>query len=597
MGEKIQNSFYLLKEELLTYSNKTGKLTKELINFEFLGKNLKSKDYREQKIISNLSEKYDLKLYYKKTKTNPQWKGFLQAIAEPDEDVLKLNRSFSESYVIVLQNKSSKKYFVTTGGYGHTSVQEISVNDFGLEVLSRLIKAEDKTLRSTKERSITGGIQGEIKFFRNDYNIYENEKFGNVYNELVATIDKKQLRKIFGFSKQDILSNSFCLAKNSFSLKKAISFPELLVIIEKCEDLLLKPQTVEINSIEKISKSSKYLINKLYDELFSKIYENYKEENNFISVEISHKEFDKYYYSNKVIVETTIKRKRKEFVFEESIKNIQILLNEIKSVETDLSDCDFKKILETAYLKSYDENGVILTEDSLKNHFCTEMSMDSKSYFLIEKDWYKMKERFLTQINEQALYFSTNNRYLGDKLKNWDESVFSSENEYNASYLNESETLVFDRFTPQNIEACDFMKWDDKSVYFYHVKKGFDNSMRDLCNQVFISARRIQEDLKTEKSFLKLLYNTVINNNGEGDYSKECKKQFDNISENDFLGIFNQREIIFVLAFLDVSKIDRKITQDISAFKSTIAKFSLVDLSKKMRNLDVKFQIEQLEKQ
>lgn len=596
MAEKIQNSFYLLKDKLIMLNKKTGKINEEIIDFDFLGKYFRSKSYKEQKTLSELSEEYDVKLYYKKTKTIPPWKGFIQAIAEPDEDVLKCNRSYSESYIVVLKNKLSGQYFVTTGGYGHISVQEISVNDFGLEVLSRLIKAEDKTLRSTKERSITGGIQGEIKFFRSDYNIYENETFGNVYNELVATIDKKQLNEIFGFSKQDISSNSFCLAKNSFSLKKSISFSELLTIIEKCENLLLKPPTVEINSIEKIHKTSKHLLANLYTELFSKIYNNYINADDFISVEISHKDFDKYYYCNKVIIETTINQKRISFEFEESVKNIQILLNEIRLINSTLTKEKFVKVLESAYLTSYDEAGLILTEDSLKNHFCSEISINSKNYFLIEKDWYKMKDRFLNQINEQVQHFSTNNKYLGEKLKNWDESAYLSENEYNASFLGENNTLVFDRFTPQNIEACDFMKWDDRFVYFYHVKKGFDNSMRDLCNQVFISARRVQEDLKTGKSFLKLLYNTVANNNGGNEYSKKCKRQLKKITENEFINIFNNREIVFVLLFLDTSKTGRKISQNIDSFNSTIAKFSLVDLSKKMRNLDVKFQIGQLEK-
>ena len=595
MAEKIQTSFYLLKDRITFFNKKTQKIVEESIDIKFLDKYFKTKGYKEQNVLSDLSKDYEIKLYYKKTPTIPKWKEFVKSIASEDQDVLKTNRAFSESYLVVLKNKKSNNYFVTTGGYGHVSVQEVTTTDFGLQVLSRLIKAEDKALKSTKERSLTGGVQGAIKFFRNDYNFYDNENFGNVYNELNATIDKKQLVEIFGFSQHDINSNSLCIVKDSFSLKKSINFEELLRIIEKCEILLAKPPIVEINSAERIPKQSKVLIGKLYNQLYSHIYGNYIDIAKFFSVEISHREFEKYYYSHKTILDITIRRKRYKIEFDGPVRNMQVILNEIRGINGELSEEEFNNIIEKSYLETYDENGMPLTEDSLKNHFCAEILLDKLSYFLIEKDWYKIKESFLNRINEQASYFVLNNKYLGEELRTWSADNLS-ENEYNASYIGDKNSLVFDKFTPQNIEACDILKWDDKNIYFYHVKKGFDNSMRDLCNQVFISARKIQEDLRTGYSFLKQLYTDILNNDGKTDYSKKAKKQFEKLSQEQFIQLFDKKEIIFVLAVLDTAKTDRSITQDITKFDSNIAKFSLNELAKNMRNLDVKFQILQLQK-
>jgi hypothetical protein len=42
---------------------------------------------------------------------------------------------------------------------------EIATNDFGLEILSRIIKSDEKTLKIFKERNLTGWSSRTIKFF------------------------------------------------------------------------------------------------------------------------------------------------------------------------------------------------------------------------------------------------------------------------------------------------------------------------------------------------------------------------------------------------------------------------------------------------
>lgn len=590
MSEKIQNSFYLLKNKYKVL--KKSKVTEEEINFDFLNILFKSKGFKEQQILPDLSSKYEIKVYYKKN-TNPiKWKGFIGTIVKEGEPILKNFNSTSESYIIILHNKFTKRYFASTGGFAHIIIQEISTNDFGLEILSRIITAADKTLRSSKERSLTGGIQGAIKFFRNDYNLYENESFGNIYNELNATINKEQLIKYFGFAKTELKADSLCIAKNSFSLKKSISFTELLTLIEKCENLYEEPKITEINSVEKISKSNILLIKDLWDDLEKRIFDNYKNTDDFYSVEIANKDFEKYYYANTCSLFITIKRKKHKIVFEEAIRNIQSLLDEIRGLDTKISFEDFQKCISSGYIQTNDENGDLLTKDTIKNHYCSEVTVNDKSYFLIEKDWYEIGKTFIDNINEQSINFIKTLKYNGPKMDKWSKG---SENDYNASYIKKPNSLVFDKFTPQQIEACDILRWNDNNIYFYHVKKGFDNSMRDLCNQVLVAGKKVKEDSKNKFLFLEELYDRVKTNSGKSDYSKKAKQQLSGISKKDFIDIVKQRNIVFVLAVLDTSKSDRELN-NINEFDSNIAKFALNELSKNMRNLDIKFEILQLEK-
>lgn len=588
--EKIQNVFYLLKENVTVIEKR--KIVEKTLDFNYLHKLFNKKGFTQQQLKSDLSTKYQIKLYFKKSKTKIKWKEFITTIVEEGEDILKLQNSIAESYIIIFYNKKTEQYFATTGGYAHITIQEIATHDFGIEILSRIVKAEDKALRSTKERSLTGGIQGAIKFFRNEYNLYENEIFGNIYNELDALLTKEQLATFFGFKRTELKSNSLCIAKNSFSIRKSISFKETLDIIEKCEKILLRKPTVEINSVEKINKSNKVLLQKLNAELETKIYENYLNPNAFHSVEISHKEFEKYFYANYSILTFTLGNKR-EFKIDNTIKEIQNIIEIIQSIDLKIIRKDFDKILNTCRIDTFDENGQMLTSDTLRNHFCSEITSDSKSYFLIEKDWYQIKTTFIEKINDQTKSFIDTNKYSGPILKKWD-SKFTEENDYNASYIGSKDSLVFDKFTPQNIEVCDFLRWDKENIYLYHVKKGFNNSMRDLCSQVYISARKVIEDSKNKYIFIELLYNNVTNSKGTSTYHKNVKKQFDTFNKADFIKLFSTRKIIFVLSVLDTSKSKRELEKEIDKFNSNIAKFCLIELYRNMRNLGVEFQIVQI---
>ncbi|GEN71561.1 hypothetical protein [Chryseobacterium lathyri] len=120
--------------------------------------------------------------------------------------------------------------------------------------------------------------------------------------------------------------------------------------------------------------------------------------------------------------------------------------------------------------------------------------------------------------------------------------------------------------------------------------------MRDLCNQVYISARKTIEDVKNNYKYLDGLYSLVVNNNGESPYYKKAKTQFGKLTKEMFINSIKNKKIIFVLAVLDTSTSKRSLVNDISKFNSNIAKFTLIDLSKNMRNLGVNFQILQLDK-
>lgn len=597
MSDKIQNNIYCLRDKIMVRTKTNGARMRS-IDFSFLKSYLNNKDFTEQNIKQNLDNTYEIKLFYKRSENKVKWKDFIRSVSLAGEKILELEDSISESYIILFRNTKTGKIYASTGGYAHLTIQEISTTDFGIQILSKIIKQDDKALRATKERNLTGGIQGEYKIFRKDYNLYENKDYSKIYNELNALISKEILIEKFGFKKLDTKTDSICVVKNSFLLKKSISFKELIDVIKKCENLINDiTDSTEINSLEKITRTDKVLLDTLLDEILKKIYSNYLDRSNFFSVEISNKEFEKYFNASSSILYINTKKIDHHKDMDGVIKDIQTvfsLLDEI--LEGNINYNDFKNIILYSYIETFDENGNTLTLDKLIDHFCTEIQYNKKSYLLIEKDWYLVKESFIQNINTDAKYFLNENICRGPKLQKWSTG---SENEFNSKHIGNIDTYVFDKITPLNIEACDIMKIDrtNNVVYFYHVKKGFDNSMRDLCNQILIAAKMLEEDPRSNYKYLRGLYDEAKNYNLKNKYYLKVKKQLNNISQDDFINLFIDKKFVFVLSVLDSAKRKkRSIYNNIEDFSSNIAKFTLIDLSKQMKTTNIEFQVFQIEK-
>jgi len=156
--------------------------------------------------------------------------------------------------------------------------------------------------------------------------------------------------------------------------------------------------------------------------------------------------------------------------------------------------------------------------------------------------------------------------------------------------------MVLDKITPENIELCDMLKWDNDNLYLIHVKSGFGNTMRDLCAQISISANRLVQDRKAtpSKEFVKKVYQSLKNKNGGEGYYGLAGAQTNNMMEDEFLELFDKQKH-FVLAILDTSTSEREL-QNIEEFNSNIAKFSLDVLTKEMAGIGQNLQIGQIKK-
>ncbi len=579
MSENWQVNIYRINKESVLTQKLFNNLKDIKDNIEAI-KNFKSllhttaNQYNFQRLQIEEQDNFRFFLFYRKAKRNkPDWKDFLENIVLPAENFLTEINNYNESFVLFLYEIDSENLYAISGGYGFFVLQDYIEDGFGIDVLSRIVdNKNEKIIAYAKELGVTGGILGTTKHFRQNHNFHENNNFGNVYRELTTYLDKNTILKL-GLD-IDTKTNSLCVAKSSFKINKSINFDSLLKIVRCCDDIIENVDIkININNIRLVDKkNNKQLIESLNKEL-NKILWKLKSNKSLASeIDLTHKEFSSFLIANTYLFNKLELESRDS-----------ILLDIIRSINS-LNKEKYITRLNNAQILSYDEENNELTKGKFKDHLILELFYMNKNYFFINGNWYLIDSTFIEDLNEACEDFITSNLNVGLDHA-WDIAVLKKEKDYNLLYKNNLNTIVLDTLTPDGIEPCDILRYDDDNLYLYHVKKGFNGSMRDLCSQVFIAANAIHEDRKSGN----FTYLGAVHDKMEA--SDTYKNQHSD--KDSFIELFTGKRIIFVLAVLDDAVNVRDIS-DMSVFKSNVAKFSLKELIEKMNNKSFNFEICQI---
>lgn len=535
--------------------------------------------YNPQALDHKIKNNFELYLYYRKSpKAKPDWKNFLSDIIQDGQPILTKIQNNNESFILFMYEKISKNLYAICGGHGFFTIQDYIVDSFGIDVLSRIVDSKnEKIIAHAKELGVTGGILGVTKHFRQNFNFHENDNFGNVYREITTYLDKDTIKKV-GL---DIDSNSsaLCLAKTSFKVNKSITFDNLIKIVKKC-DYIINNETIKIdvNNIKLVdNKKDKLLIEELHKELFNILWNAKANKNVLEDIDITHKDFNDFLTAYKFYFNKT-----------ELIDRDTLLTDIIRSIRS-LHKKEYITRLKNAEVLSYDEESNLLTKGKFIDHLILELKYNTKNYFFINGKWFVITDEFVKDLDESCHDFIET--HYDTKLdKDWNTTATPREGDYNLLYKYNTDTIILDTLTPDGIEPCDILKYDNDNVYLYHVKKGFNGSMRDLCSQVFISANRIHQDIKSgEFEYLSTLHDKM-----------EASDTYQNqMSDKEtFLNLFKDKKLVYVLAVMDESTIQRdiKVLDDFKKIKSNVAKFSLKELIEKMMSKGFSFKITQITK-
>lgn len=550
--------------------------------------------FNPDKLAIKQIKDFKFKVYYHVRNREPQWRGFLSSILDEDA-VLSKAKNKVHSFLCFI---SYKDYiFVLCGGIGSLVVRPFVSPDFGMRILVRLFKKHDRVVKSTQDRGVSGIVLGQQKFYRGDQRFSDENEFGKIYKKFQAQIKKSLLSEIFRFNPDEIKrKGSGCTAKDSFQLSKSIEFDKLIDVIKTYVDILEKNKdgNFTLNKVMPVTKrdpNHEKIIKELNSNLVKQLYEDCV--NDRISdVDFCHSEFEDYRTADSYKL-----RVDKDIIIElEEPITLTVIIEELRNIDKLVIDDDinFRISILDLELRSYDEDGELLTLGSVFDHLHGELNFNNNTYFLIDGQWYRIHPEFIEELNQECLDV-LEEAWMEDLLEkpfdlNKDESVF------NLQFIDAANTYVFDTVVPDNIELCDIFRYNDNGIFLIHVKRGFNNSIRDLASQVAIAAKTLDADKKTGFQFLDRLQNMAEEAIFSDSLNKKKigKQKFPIGGIKSVLQNKKGKKITFCLAFVDEATNNRSLKDNILDFRSNIAKYSIVGLYRQVNSLGFDLKIIQL---
>ncbi len=525
-----------------------------------------------------------IKIYHFVKSLKPKWNNFFKGTIEDKSDIFNhLNKT--SSFVAFYYNENN--IYATIGGQAYPVIKDFIDWNFGIEVATRLINEKSNVIHQLQERDLLGTVLGRTLYFKDNHTLLDEDRFGKIYKQLVVELTPNVIQKEFGFWDDEFKNGVICEIKSGFKMRKSVNFSRMLKIMEKIDTILQQEKTIELNKVELVKNISKRI--ELRKTLCKILYSYYIDRSKELDYQFCHPDFQTFfsashyrfsYSENKILNPRSI--------FPLFISDLSAL--NIKTPE------DIEKKLFATKLISYNSEDKIIKNSAILIHLQIELQdEEGKTYFHIDSNWWKINDTFINDLNNQCqIIFHEKKTDLNLLPKKWNIKKGEHETDYNQKYLHEDNYIVLDKIISENIELCDIMYYNEKTLYLIHVKKGFNNSMRDLTNQISISANRLSKTLNDDKAYLKKIYQSFQKkDNNTSDYRKKINNYALIYSEEQFIELFDKskRNIIFVLAFLDTNIKNYDIEKEIQKFNSNIAKFSLVELYRSMRSSEFEFKI------
>ncbi len=559
----------------------TEAIIRRMISHSYKKKN-RSFNSENLKLNSFKKEDFEYFLYmYRAENLESDWSNFL-----PEE--LKDNAIFSQTKVnLIIFIETEEELFAIVGGSAYWIIASFIDHLFGLLTYDRLISLEHDEAISTKSRGMTGQRVGVNEQFRDDYRIINYLQFGKVPKELHIKLASDTSVLHFRFLLNKPLEKLQIAAGKAFKINKEVDFASLHKIIKELSVIVTMAPKDFISSYIQVS-DSKY-IKLLNEELNRKIYNN-------IGYVVNHNndprdifEFD---FCNPNKIEEFYEAERYELV--EKTETGKKKDGHFATV-TDKSEI-YKTVITRAYeVKGNNELGVFFylygvsvqcyvgkkqtASSGFMYHFNAEFSIKNESIFLVDSKWYRLKESFIDSLKSQTERILRNSKLTVGILHHpWTFDTvrmkFSEEGKYNLLYDKLINYIVLDTIIVDGVELCDILYITPTELYLIHVKHSFTSRVRELTNQILISARRLREAIASkQRTFFDKLYDSLLIK----------KRSTTGLNKDDFYTLFLLRKPIYVFATASQLVNDLIIEDNMDNYDSNIARFSLTTCSGEMQ--------------
>lgn len=577
---KINPKIYKIdkKHRLLNAATDSENICKTIIKISELKQNpkfvLRESDY---KIYSDDNNEVWFFLYhYRTSEVDSDWINFLP------KNFTKGTDFNQEKISLVLFIEFQQHLYCIIGGSAFKIVQPYLEEHFGINVYSRILDPENDELLSIRTRNITGKIAASSNYYKNNFKLIDHIKFGTIPTEISLKLGNNA-NEFFSFLKGKN-DNIQIHVSNSLKFRKVIEFSDLIEIIKEIKYIEELDKKDYLSTYEKIDDNNlientlkEHLVKTIFDDINNTLRSTINPLNKFY-FEFCHPSKLEEFYEADYFQMIELDEDKKQKVFKQTVDRnriyYEVISHAVDKFGSQMTEDEFKYFLFGVRIRSYKNgNKQNLTSGMFLHHFNTEFEISQRPTFLLDNNWYILKDSFLLDLNKNCERVLRNYKAANSLLpKKWNLNVQNTEKKYNLLYKDLKDYLVFDTISINGIELCDIIKYDDRNLYLIHVKRGFDSSMRELYNQIILSARRLEESKSSkEKEYLRRSYNSLTK-----------KKHTNNVdSFEDFVKLFD-KNIKYVMAFSNNDSNDL-VEDKLPKIKSSIAKFSVIQTSSEMR--------------
>lgn len=522
---------------------------------------------------------------YNEKEKKAHWNNFLPSSLLEGLDFTVVRISF------VLFACVEDKIFAVIGGGGTMVIKAFQNYRFGLEFYEYLTTLDEEIISLTT-RGISGTLTQSNRIFKEGQRLSDVLNFVNIPSSINLVL-KDEIKDTY-FDFVDFGNKSVQLEIASyFHIKHSISFAELHQLFLRMNEIMTTQIRRALTSFEEIKERGltdnefvKILMIELREDMLNRFSQARGTNPRKSDIDFVHPSKIKQFYECDRF-EIKKKGQRKNFVIVNDRNEIykaglELVFN---GLDLNATQQEFNKIMWGLRVDCFKGSSKKRYVWANFWHYVTcELQYENRPIFHIDSKWYSVKDNFRDSMNRLCNQMINRHHSKLDILFHpW---IGGSEDAYNSQYRNENGYLVFDKALGQNIELCDIMYENDETIYFIHIKTGFDAKIRDLSNQVVISANRFMISRNSgDNSFVNDVidnYNRRVDNIGYEIPDKEA-----------FLQKFKTggKEIVFVMAFKSDTQSVPVIKNNVERLESNIAKFSLIQCVREMSTFNYPIEI------
>lgn len=511
------------------------------------------------------------------------WKNFIP-------ETLSKTHDFSVKLIsFVLFACIESNIYAIVGGGGSRVIIRYQYQRFGLDFFEHITDLDEEVL-SIEFRGISGKLSKRKDVFKDGLKLIDVLNFTNIPSKINIKLKQEIKDSVFPFI--DFTDRTTIIEIGSyFNIKHKISFNDLHNIfitineISKGKDKKQLTSFVEVKDKDIIKDVYKkeliFVLFNYMNELFSPARTDFPKHP---EIEFVHPSNIQDFYESDLYV-FKLKDINKKFEFRDKEKLLYQGLKIIYENYENLDLIEFRRIISGLWLYGLRKNKT-LTKGVFLDHIICELNIENKPIFQIDTRWFKVEDNFTTSINELCNRMIELNYLDQDILtEKWDFSKNEDEGYYNRKYHSKENYWVFDKALGQNIELCDILYESDNALYFIHVKKGFDGKIRDLSNQIQVSAARFNNDVSSGNLIFIEQVIDSYNNRVENKNKLIDKKTFISKLTN------KNKRIEFVMAFKSDAIKTPLVKGNVESIKSNIAKYSLIQCVREMNMLSFPIKI------